>query len=147
MPLQTLAYDVDDRRVWKKLPNSNTVHLTNLAEIQATGGYTSSIEREIRNFRDRSMQSMKYCQGNRDMAHGNTFAKELTALAHKLSKYPQVTQFNQDEEKESWTVAHASIDLEDSCDKRRARPRCWRKGVSLIVKIGREDGGRSRPRT
>ncbi len=36
------------------------------------------------------------------------------ALAHKLSKCPEVTRYDTGEEKEAWTLAHAFADLEES---------------------------------
>lgn len=48
------------------------------------------------------------------MTRNKNFGSELKNLAEHLEKSAEVTRYDSEEEKESWTLAHDFLDLEES---------------------------------
>lgn len=75
------------------------------------------MEREVKIFRE-SIAAIKQILGEIAMSERTLILKDQTAVkrvAERLSQCPEVTKYDQGEEKEAGVLAHSFGDLEESC--------------------------------
>jgi RHS repeat-associated protein len=87
-------------------------HLRKLDGMRSSGGYTSSVEREISNFQRELEAIRRVLQGGRMDSQA-----DIARLAKLFERVERLRTFGSHEDPESWALAHTLVDISESCEK------------------------------